>query len=171
MLAALNQSIDVIYCYDYDSTNYEIARYLEHRGIDYLAVAYTDEGVLLRQKGIQKPILVMNTGNADFDELLSNRLEPEIFSIEQLKRFVKETEQYKQCIIHLKLETGMNRLGFQVKDVDELISILNSHSYIKVGSIFSHLSGSSSIEWDDFTKIQYKSFYVLISFKHKRLKR
>lgn len=142
----------------YGSGQYEIARYLEHRGIDYLAVAYTDEGVLLRQKGIQKPILVMNTGNADFDELLSNRLEPEIFSIEQLKRFVKETEQYKQCIIHLKLETGMNRLGFQVKDVDELISIISSHSYIKVGSIFSHLSGSSSIEWDDFTKIQYKSF-------------
>ena len=52
----------------------------------------------------------------------------------------------------------MNRLGFQVKDVDELISIISSHSYIKVGSIFSHLSGSSSIEWDDFTKIQYKSF-------------
>ena len=142
----------------YGSGQYEIARYLEHRGIDYLAVAYTDEGVLLRQKGIQKPIMVMNTGNADFDELLSHRLEPEIFSIDQLRRFIKETDQHKQCIIHLKLETGMNRLGFQQKEVEELNSILKLNPYIKIGSIFSHLSGSSDAEWDEFTNAQYKTF-------------
>lgn len=142
----------------YGSGHYEIARLLEHKKIDYLAVAYPDEGILLRQKGIQLPILVMNTGTSDFNSLFDYRLEPEIFSINQLQRLLQEVGRATPIKIHLKLDTGMHRLGFLKADVEDLCSILNQNKQIQVVSIFSHLSASDQPAFDDFTKEQSQLF-------------
>lgn len=141
----------------YGSGQYEIARFLEHKGIDFLAVAYPDEGILLRQKGIQSRIMVMNTAHSDFEELLEYKLEPEIFSFKQLERLITVGAQ-NPVEIHLKIESGMNRLGFDQSELSSLIQSLNLNSHIHVASIFSHLSGSDRAEFDDFTKQQFNIF-------------
>ncbi len=142
----------------YGSGHYEIARLLEHKNVDYLAVAYPDEGIILRQKGIQTPIMVMNTGTADFSTLLDYQLEPEIFSIHQCSRLIKELGVHTPVNIHLKLDTGMHRLGFLKEDIHELIHVLKNNPQIKIKSIFSHLAGSDHEAWDAFTKIQANRF-------------
>ncbi|MBK9629468.1 MAG: bifunctional UDP-N-acetylmuramoyl-tripeptide:D-alanyl-D-alanine ligase/alanine racemase [Saprospiraceae bacterium] len=141
----------------YGSGQYEIARFLEHKGIDFLAVAYPDEGILLRQKGIQSRIMVMNTAHADFEELLEYNLETEIFSIKQLERLISVGSQ-NPIEIHLKIESGMNRLGFDQSEWSALIQILNANTHFHVASIFSHLSGSDRSEFDDFTNQQFDIF-------------
>jgi alanine racemase len=147
----------------YGSGHYEIARLLEHKKIDYLAVAYPDEGIILRQKGIQTPIMVMNTGTADFSILLDYQLEPEIFSIHQCKRLIKELGSNTQVSIHLKLDTGMHRLGFLNADINELTKFLKNNPQIKIKSIFSHLAGSDSETWDAFTREQANLFDLMTS--------
>lgn len=138
----------------YGSGHYEIAKLLEHKNIDYLAVAYPDEGKILRQKGIQTPIMVMNTGSADFSQLIDFQLEPEIYSMYQLTRLISEIGKSKGVKIHIKLDTGMHRLGFLEDDLQELISIMRANPQIEVKSIFSHLAGSDTQEWDAFTREQ-----------------
>ena len=142
----------------YGSGHYEVARYLDHKGIDYLAVAYADEGIILRQKGIQCPILVMNTGTTDFKNLFENQLEPEIFSIIQLHRLIYEMGTSMSLEIHIKLDTGMHRLGFLEHEIPELIQVLQHHKQIKVVSIFSHLAASDQADFDEFTLIQKSRF-------------
>ncbi len=142
----------------YGSGHYEIAKLLEHKKVDYLAVAYPDEGIILRQKNIQLPIMVMNAGTADFSTLLDYHLEPEIFSMQQLKRLLKEIGKNAIIKIHLKLDTGMHRLGFMQEDLNELIPFLSQNPQIKVKSIFSHLAGSDNELWDEFTRVQSGSF-------------
>ncbi len=146
----------------YGSGHYEIARLLEHQKIDYLAVAYPDEGIILRQKGIQTPIMVMNAGTADFSSLLDFQLEPEIFSIHQCERLLKEIGKLIPVGIHIKLDTGMHRLGFLKQDLKQLILFLNDNPQIEVKSIFSHLAGSDSQIWDDFTIEQAKLFDLMV---------
>lgn len=142
----------------YGSGQYEIARLLEHLGVDYLAVAYLDEGIVLRNKGIQMPIMVMNTGRADFNLFLENRLEPEIFSNSQLKRMINEVGANTPFTIHIKLDTGMHRLGFLEDDIPELIRILKANQQLRVASIFSHLASSDQEKFDDFTNVQAARF-------------
>jgi alanine racemase len=142
----------------YGSGHYEIARLLEHKKVDYFAVAYPDEGIVLRQKGIQTPIMVMNTGSADFSSLLDYQLEPEIFSLYQCHRLLKEIGRHTIVNIHLKLDTGMHRLGFLEEDLVELISFLKANPQLKIKSIFSHLAGSDSPIWDEFTREQARVF-------------
>ncbi len=145
----------------YGSGHYEIAKLLEHIQVDYLSVAYPDEGILLRQKGIQTAIMVMNIGSVDFSTLMEYNLEPEIYSLNQIKRLIFEIEKSKKIRIHLKLDTGMHRLGFLEEDLDELIHILISNPLIEVQSIFTHLAGSDAAPFDEFTKDQAKLFDVL----------
>ncbi|HEX5625149.1 MAG TPA: bifunctional UDP-N-acetylmuramoyl-tripeptide:D-alanyl-D-alanine ligase/alanine racemase, partial [Saprospiraceae bacterium] len=142
----------------YGSGHYEVARLLEHRQVDYLAVAYPDEGILLRQKGIQLPIMVMNAGTADFGMMKEHRLEPEIFAMSQLQRLVAETGRREAYPIHLKLDTGMHRLGFQEDEVEELIRFLKEQPQLQVRSIFSHLSGSDQEAFVAFTREQAERF-------------
>ncbi|MGB3084272.1 MAG: bifunctional UDP-N-acetylmuramoyl-tripeptide:D-alanyl-D-alanine ligase/alanine racemase [Saprospiraceae bacterium] len=142
----------------YGSGQYEIARLLEHKNIDYFAVAYPDEGILLRQKGILTPILVMNTGTTDFNLLLDHRLEPEIFSLAQCQRLITELGKFTKFDIHLKLDSGMHRLGFLENEIEALCQFLISNRQLTVKSIFSHLSGSDQSEFDDFTKKQAALF-------------
>ncbi|MCG8326316.1 MAG: bifunctional UDP-N-acetylmuramoyl-tripeptide:D-alanyl-D-alanine ligase/alanine racemase [Chitinophagales bacterium] len=143
----------------YGSGSIEIARALAFHKIDYLAVAYADEGIELREGGIRLPILVLNPEEAVFDSILRYELEPEIYSIRLLRAFANFTGSLqKQVPIHLKLDTGMHRLGFAASDIDELISVLHGNTQLKVMSIFSHLAGSESAEHDAYTKHQYHQY-------------
>ncbi|MFT6319180.1 MAG: alanine racemase [Granulosicoccus sp.] len=143
----------------YGSGSVEVAKLLEFQKVDYFAVAYADEGVELRKAGIQLPILVLNPEEAVFDALEKQNLEAEIYSLELLEKFVHHFSNKKlKILIHLKLDTGMKRLGFEEKDLDYLIAILKKNKHIKIQSIFSHLAGSEANEHDDFTKNQVSRF-------------
>ncbi len=140
----------------YGSGSFEIANVLQFHNIDYLAVAFTDEGIELRKAGITLPIMIMNPEVNSFELMLRHKLEPEIYNfrlLNQLHEVLKkhEGEQFK---IHLKLDTGMHRLGFGEEDINELIVRMNNNRHIKVQSVFSHLSSSDEAEHDGFTNIQ-----------------
>lgn len=144
----------------YGSGTYEIANLLQHEKVDYLGVAFTDEGVQLRQSGIDIPIMVMSPDREDFARLINNDLEPEIYSFSSLKSFVEAADKLKitQYPIHLKLDTGMHRLGFLESDIEQLIRILQSNNSVYVKGIFSHLAASDSEVHDDFSRGQIECF-------------
>jgi len=144
----------------YGSGSYEIASVLEFNQVDYLAVAYTDEGIELRKAGITLPIMVMNINNSAFDSIINYTLEPEIFSFALLNDFTgylkkSEIENYP---VHLKIDTGMHRLGFMVDEVDSLCKKITNNNFIKVKSVFSHLAASEDPLEDDFTELQARLF-------------
>ncbi len=144
----------------YGLGSYEISEFLQHHHIDYLGVAFADEGVELRKKGITTPIIVMNPEQHSYDSIIEYNLEPEIYSLRVLElfyeQFIKSGNQQKYPI-HIKLETGMHRLGFKDFELDELTEKLNSMN-VKVHSIFSHLSSSDMPEEKEFTLNQLKTF-------------
>jgi Alr-MurF fusion protein len=147
----------------YGNGSDEVARLLEFHKVDYLAVAYADEGIDLRNAGVKLPIMVMNPEEASFDALRRFDLEPEIYSLNLLKNyvdFVKNTEGplFK---IHLKLDTGMHRLGLESIDIQQVISFLNENKKIKVASVFTHLAATESAEHDSFTAQQVARFEAL----------
>ena len=146
----------------YGSGSVETAKLLDFQQVDYLTVAYADEGVELRKAGIQLPILVLNPEEATFDRLLEFGLEPEIYNFYILKKylhFLQSFSEKKQQPIHIKLDTGMHRLGFEKNDILQLINVLkNNYHLIKVKSIFSHLAASESPDHDIFTKEQFYLF-------------
>ncbi|RYM35484.1 alanine racemase [Brumimicrobium glaciale] len=130
----------------YGTGDVNIPHFLQQLGIDYLGVAYTDEGTTLRENGITLPILIMNTEINAFDDIIRFRLEPSIFSIPQLEAFCNRLRQdnITDFPIHITVETGMNRLGFYPEDITELIEKLNSHNEIKVKTIYSHLADADN---------------------------
>lgn len=152
----------MVKAFSYGSGSFEIANALQFHHIDYLAVAYADEGYELRRAGITTPIMVMNPENTAAASLIAYRLEPEVYSIPQLTRLVKslrETNPGEVLKIHLKTETGMHRLGIAESDIDELAGLLTSGSHlITVASVFSHLAGSDEPELDSFTREQIATF-------------
>ncbi|MCA1746124.1 MAG: alanine racemase, partial [Bacteroidales bacterium] len=139
----------------YGAGSYEIAEFLQHEKIDYLAVAFPDEGVRLRKAGVQLPVMVMNADLNDYRKLLEHQLEPEIYSREGLERFLKECRYMglSEQSVHIKLDTGMHRLGFESEDVAWLCSQLTARE-IRVKSLFTHLAGSDDASLDAFTKQQ-----------------
>jgi alanine racemase len=152
--------IAVIKASAYGSGSLEIARFLEFFKLDYLAVALIDEGVDLRRGGIHMPILVLNPDSSDLDDLFDFHLEPEVYSFRILNQIIQKAQQRNMRIkVHLKINTGMNRLGFDPEDVDELSNQLNLiEKYIEVGSVFSHLSSSDDPGADEFTSSQVEVF-------------
>jgi len=144
----------------YGLGSYEISEFLQHHHIDYLGVAFADEGVELRKKGITTPIIVMNPEQHSYDAVIEYNLEPEIYSLRVLELFneqlIKSGNQQKYPI-HIKLETGMHRLGFKDFELDELTEKLNTMN-VKVQSIFSHLSSSDVPEEREFTLNQIEIF-------------
>ncbi len=142
----------------YGSGSSEVARLLEFQKVDYLAVAYADEGVQLRKAGIQLPIMVLNPEEATFDSLLRYKLEPEIYSLSLFNQLVQYLSIDQKISVHLKLDTGMRRLGFEEKDIVDLCSFLKGNPKIYVKSIFSHLAASENPAHDDFTKKQAEKF-------------
>src|SRR5690606_3467651 len=119
----------MIKAFGYGNGSYEIAKQLEHLQVDYLGVAFADEGVQLRKSGIKTPIIVMNPEISAFTQMIRYQLQPEIYSLFELQSFVQIIEQTeaKQYPVHIKLNTGMNRLGFTEKDLDALLHFLHQH--------------------------------------------
>ncbi len=151
----------MVKAFAYGSGSYEIAKLLEHHKIDYLAVAYADEGIALRKVGIQLPIMVLNPEQRSFDAMIRYRLEPEIYSLDMLKSFAEAINLAtlnEVFPIHLKIDTGMKRLGFEEEELEWLALILSSNKQLKVASIFSHLAASEDKKWDKFTKTQINKF-------------
>ncbi|ESU21810.1 UDP-N-acetylmuramoylalanyl-D-glutamyl-2,6- diaminopimelate--D-alanyl-D-alanine ligase [Flavobacterium cauense R2A-7] len=150
----------MVKAFGYGSGSFEIAKLLAHHKVDYLGVAFADEGIALRNAGITMPIIVMNPENTAFSAMVAYNLEPEIYSASVLKKFIVLAQQknLSDYPIHLKLDTGMHRLGFEGKDLDELIGLLKNNNFVSVKSIFSHLSSSDVPEFRDFTLEQIQKF-------------
>ncbi|MFT5263143.1 MAG: UDP-N-acetylmuramoyl-tripeptide--D-alanyl-D-alanine ligase, partial [Polaribacter sp.] len=175
----------------YGSGSVEVARLLAFNKVDYLAVAYTDEGINLRKAGIQLPIMVLNPEKRSLEELFRHDLEAQVYNLSLLRSIVALTKnsvepeafpartlkslkghqpasepgsldsskgQKKEILIHLKLDTGMNRLGFREGDIDDLTIILQNNPHLKIQSIFSHMAGSETAEHDAFTLSQVERF-------------
>ncbi len=150
----------MVKAFAYGSGGSEIAGILQYNGVDYLGVAYADEGVELRRAGIQLPIMVMNPEERTFDAIVENNLEPELYSFEMLSAFDNflKKEGISEYPVHIELETGMNRLGFPVTQIDELATVLSTGTSFKVRSVFSHLAASEDPSADNFTLEQFEKF-------------
>lgn len=150
----------MVKAFAYGSGSVEIARTLQHHRVDYLAVAVADEGAELRQAGIHIPIAVMNPEKSVFDVLFEHQLEPEIYSFKLLKEFIAAAARrgIQSYPVHIKLDSGMHRLGFDPSEMPELIAVLQKASEISVKSVFSHLAGSDSPALDSFTHQQAEVF-------------
>ncbi len=154
----------MVKAFSYGSGSYEVANLLEFHKVDYLGVAYTDEGVELRKAGVALPILVLNPEPGSFEDLIEYRLEPEIYSLEQLDiliRHLSHRSDPETLSIHLKLETGMNRLGFVTDELDELVEMLAGAPFLKVASAFSHLAASDDPDETAFTHTQIDLFRAM----------
>lgn len=148
----------------YGSGSREISHLLEFNKVDYLAVAYADEGVELRKSGIGLPIMVMNADEASFGILLQYELQPEIYSFSQLEKFVSFLQKRNKghYPVHIKLDSGMNRLGFKSTQLDKLIVVLKEHErLVKIDTIFSHLATADSDYHDSFTLQQINEFDLM----------
>lgn len=144
----------------YGAGSYEIAKTLQERGVDYLAVAVADEGYGLRKAGITANIMVMNPEMTAFKTMFDQRLEPEVYSFHLLDALIREAEKegVTHFPIHVKLDTGMHRLGFAPSDMPELIRRLKCQNTVVVRSVFSHFVGSDSAKFDSFTRRQVEFF-------------
>jgi len=141
----------------YGSGSEEVAGILQYHNTDYLGVAYTDEGVELRKNRISLPVMVMNPAEENFETLLAYNLEPEIYSL-RLLHGLSAFLAGRHCRIHLKIDTGMHRLGFEQTDLQAVVNILKANSNIQVASIFSHLAGADDPAHDNFTRSQAAMF-------------
>lgn len=150
----------MVKAYSYGLGGYEIAEFLQHHHIDYLGVAYADEGIDLRKNGISTPIMVMNPEQHSYNSIIDYNLEPEIYSFRVLNLFNEQLLQkgvQRNYPIHIKLETGMHRLGFKADDLDLLLEKLKMMN-VEVKSIFSHLSSSDDPAESEYTLSQVAIF-------------
>jgi alanine racemase len=155
----------MVKAFSYGNGGFEIAKLLSHHKVDYLGVAFADEGISLRLAGIDLPIMVLNPESTSFTAIIQHQLEPEIYSLKGLNAFLKLAEQkkLKKFPIHLKLDTGMHRLGFEEENLSELISKLKDNNTVEVKSILSHLAASDDMKFIDFTLSQIKLFEKMSS--------
>ncbi|RMF22147.1 MAG: bifunctional UDP-N-acetylmuramoyl-tripeptide:D-alanyl-D-alanine ligase/alanine racemase, partial [Bacteroidetes bacterium] len=146
----------------YGSGSVEVARQLEHQKVDYLGVAYADEGVELRKAGVHLPVMVLNPEEAAFDSMLQYDLEPEIYSPEMLEAFARAVRAgNRSAAIHLKLDTGMHRLGCSQEDLPRIGRLLADEPLLAVRSVLSHLAASENPEHDAFTRRQVERFLTM----------
>ena len=143
--------------------SYEIANLLQYHNVNYLGVAYADEGVQLRKNGISIPIMVMNPTEDDFQAMEKYDLHPEIYSMEMLEKFITFFGDKPRLVpIHLKIETGMNRLGFKEEHIDELIEFIWKYPKLRIRGIFTHLASAEDNTEDKFTHQQVENFQKLL---------
>lgn len=168
MLLPNTKLMVMVKAFGYGSGGSEVANILQYNKVDYLAVAYTDEGVALRKAGIKLPIMVMNPQANTFEAIIKYKLEPEIYSLAHLQkweRFLQYLTKGKSSKnippIHIKIDTGMHRLGFEEIDMSELLLILKNNKNLRIASVFSHLAATDSNEHDLFTKQQIEKFTAL----------
>jgi alanine racemase len=152
--------ICMVKAFGYGVGSYELAKTLQERGADYLAVAVADEGAELRREGITMPIMVMNPEEHAFNTLFEHNLEPEIYNLNMLDAIIRETERrgILRYPIHIKLDTGMHRLGFDARDIPVVAEKVDAQTGVVVKSVFSHLAGSDSPLLDDYTQKQINLF-------------
>ncbi len=150
----------VVKAFSYGSDSVIVSKVLQKINIDYLAVAYVDEGINLRNNGIDLPIIVLHPQINNFDLLIKYNLEPNIYSYKVLTEFIKvsKTENCVAYPIHLKFNTGLNRLGFLPNEVENVLFEVKKHKTIKIASVFSHLVASEDLSERDFTQNQINSF-------------
>ena len=158
----------MVKAFAYGSGNFEVSNVVEFHRADYLTVAYADEGIELRRKGISLPIMVMTPEANTFESIIKNNLEPDIYSFRSLTLLEDAIKKLDKPLkspigIHIKLDTGMHRLGFLKNDIDELLTRLKKNSNIIVKSVFSHLAGSDSEKFNDFTSLQINNFEEMSS--------
>jgi len=155
----------VVKAFAYGNDPNEIASYLQELDVDYFAVAYTNEGLALRDAGITKPILVLHPLPISFKDLIVHCLEPNIYNEKVLTEFIQVAEQHnqKQYPIHLKFNTGLNRLGFAKKDIELIQKKISKTSSVKVKSIFSHLAASEDLNEQEFTSNQISTFKNIVA--------
>lgn len=153
----------VVKAYGYGSDSVAIAKELVELGVDYFAVAYSGEGETLRDANISKPILVLHPLPTNFDIIISRCLEPSIYSPKMLTEFIEFCERKNQTDypIHLKIDTGLMRLGFEPYELDFIIEKLSKTKRVKVKSIFSHLAASEDLNERDFTLRQIGDFKTI----------
>ncbi|NND95331.1 MAG: bifunctional UDP-N-acetylmuramoyl-tripeptide:D-alanyl-D-alanine ligase/alanine racemase [Flavobacteriales bacterium] len=138
----------MVKAFAYGSGEAEVAKLLQYHKVDYLTVAYPDEGVTLRNGGVDMPIMVMNSSIPEYEVLVENELEPELYSLLTLEAFIDHCEQnsLKGYPVHVKFDTGMHRLGIDPTDIDRVIQIIKNTESIKLVSVFSHLFSSDSAD-------------------------
>jgi alanine racemase len=154
------QLMAVVKAFGYGSDAIAVAKELEQLGVPYFAVAYTQEGVQLRDAGIETPILVLHPQEVNFETIITRCLEPCMYSKKTLQAFIAfaEKQEQKTYPVHLKFNTGLNRLGFAKDDVQEVLSAIKSSKAIKLRSVFSHLAASEDLEEKAFTLKQLNAF-------------
>jgi alanine racemase len=157
----------------YGAGSYEIAKTLQDCGASYLAVAVLDEGIDLRRNGITMPIMVMNPKVVNYRQMFANSLEPEIYSFDMLRDVIREAGKnvIKQYPIHIKLDTGMHRMGFTGEDLPDLMDILENCDEVTASSAFSHLATADCPDMNDYTELQLSRFkqytdYILSRSSH-----
>ncbi|VAW11504.1 Alanine racemase [hydrothermal vent metagenome] len=150
----------VVKAFAYGSDSVRIAKKMESLGVDYLAVAYVHEGAQLRKEGIGIPIMVLHPQVINFHELIEHHLEPNIHSFRTLKKFLKASKWYKQTKypVHIKFNTGLNRLGFEERDIDAIAKYSRENNTLKIISFFSHLAASEDLNEADFARKQINAF-------------
>lgn len=150
----------MVKAFGYGSGSTEIARLLQHHKVDYLGVAFADEGVSLRSDGISLPIMVLNPEENSYETIVQHQLEPEIYSLHGLRAFLRLAREQKleNYPVHIKLDTGMHRLGFANEDLPEVVSLLSQTQNLSVKSILSHLAAAEDDRHRDFTLAQIEKF-------------
>lgn len=163
-LAPQVKTMCMVKAFAYGGGSFEIANTLQFHRADYLAVAYTDEGVDLRKAGITLPIMVMNVEVQSFDNIIEYNLQPELYSmriINAFLNFIATKKSQQQYSVHIKLDTGMHRLGFVKEEIAELCTLIKSNGKLKVESVFSHLAASDESAHREFTLQQINNFNAI----------
>lgn len=162
----LNQNTKImvmVKAFGYGNGGYEIAKQLEHLKVGYLGVAFADEGIALRKAGITSPIMVLNPEISSYKAMIAYNLEPEMYSLSGITSFIElaKEKNLNGYPIHIKIDTGMHRLGFEKSEVSELITLLQHNNFVKVTSIFSHLAASDNFDFKAFTLQQIEQFEAI----------
>jgi alanine racemase len=152
----------MVKAFAYGSGSIEVANLLQFHRVDYLGVAFTDEAISLRKNGISLPIMIMNPSIDSTDQVFDFRLEPEVYNSRILKEFARVSRARNQELnIHIKLDTGMHRLGFSEEHLDDLVHLIRSNPLLKIKSIFSHLAAADEPEHDRFTRSQATRYMTM----------
>jgi len=159
-LKPTTKMMTMVKAFAYGSGGAEIAGILQYHKVDYLGVAYADEGIELRKAGVTLPIMVMNPEEAGFESLVEYGLEPDIYSFSLLHSFESflQKEGLQRYPVHIEVETGMNRLGFAPNEIKKLADHLGSGILLKIQTVFSHLAASEDPSQDEFTLQQFKLY-------------
>lgn len=159
-LSERTKTMVMVKAFGYGSGGSEIARLLQHHKVDYLGVAFADEGMQLRADGITLPIMVLNPEETSYPAIVQHHLEPEIYSLHGLRAFLRlaREQRLEQYPIHIKLDTGMHRLGFEEGDLPEVILLLSHQRVLSVRSILSHLASAEDAQQAHFTLLQIERF-------------